>query len=474
MKSNPLQIPKNQSWKGITIYCYHCSRNVSSICKEAGEKPLKECPFGDKHIFKVYTYVPGTAIRKTKNLGRDWKLAVQGAIAFEKEVKNNIQHVEVEPVNKPISKNEEQKIITETVAEDMAWYIGYLYNDPEIVPSFRRKERTKAHILDVERCFRRALKCWGKAGYDIKTLTWENMDEMIIEKFHNHLLHNLKLSNRSYNKNLSMLTSFYDCISQRRKYTIPNPFTSIQRRPTNTNVDTITKEEYERLLEIIQKKELGKHTLKTGEVKIYFKEWMYGAVELGLETGRRNEEIARMKFSDIFENEGKMEYVRILDLKVNRQRGREGSNAKEIIIPVTENLKEVLLRLGYEKYKGSDTYIIGPDEKMTRESITRFFSQSFSHYYNLLGTGKKLTYKNLRKTHISQLSAFMGIDNARLITKHSGSAVMEQHYIDKKVIAMTAKNFKMFEENDKTANERRQELKEARTKTKETNKIIER
>ena len=116
-------------------------------------------------------------------------------------------------------------------------------------------------------------------------------------------------------------------------------------------MNTITKDEYDRLLEIIQKKELGKHILKTGEVKMYFKEWMRGAVELGLETGRRNEEIARMKFSDIFENEGKMEYMRILDLKVNRQKGREGSNAKEIIIPVTENLKQVLLHLGYVRRK---------------------------------------------------------------------------------------------------------------------------
>ena len=63
----------------------------------------------------------------------------------------------------------------------------------------------------------------------------------------------------------------------------------------------------------------------------------------------------------------------------------------------------------------------------------------------------------------------MGIDNARLITKHSGTQVMEEHYVDKKVIAHTAKNFKMF---DQATENRQNEIEKVRSTN--TEKILER
>jgi hypothetical protein len=48
----------------------------------------------------------------------------------------------------------------------------------------------------------------------------------------------------------------------------------------------------------------------------------------------------------------------------------------------------------------------------------------------------------------------------------------EQHYLDKKVIAMTAKDFKIFERKDQSINERQMELQDTRAKIKETKKEI--
>jgi hypothetical protein len=123
----------------------------------------------------------------------------------------------------------------------------------------------------------------------------------------------------------------------------------------------------------------------------------------------------------------------------------------------------------YEKYKGSDKYILAPEEIMKRETINKFMTHAFPHYFKQLDTGRNLSYKSLRKTYISRLSAFMGIDNARLITKHSGTQVMEEHYIDKKVIVHTAKNFKIF---DQATENRKNEIEKIRSINKEL--ILER
>src|SRR5665213_4518229 len=86
----PLYIPPSKKWKGLTVYCYKCKTNMSEVCNENG-KPLSKCQFGEKHVFKVYISVPGTAnARKTKKLNtRDVNEAIKQAIEFEKEVKGN-------------------------------------------------------------------------------------------------------------------------------------------------------------------------------------------------------------------------------------------------------------------------------------------------------------------------------------------------------------------------------------------------
>jgi hypothetical protein len=177
-----------------------------------------------------------------------------------------------------------------------------------------------------------------------------------------------------------------------------------------------------------------------------------------------------MKWNNIHEDDqGNLLYIQAIDFKVSRQKGLEGNNQKPIYVPITDELKDLLFRMGYEIYKGSDKYILAPEESMQRDTIGKFMTHSFPHFFKLLGTGRNLSYKCLRKTYISRLSAFMGIDNARLITKHSGTQVMENHYVDKKVIAHTAKNFKMF---DQATENRQNEIEKIRSTNNE--KILER
>jgi len=448
MENKPLLIPESKKWKGLVVYCNKCKTNVSEICKVSG-KPLKQCPNGDKHVFKVYIHVPGTNNqRRTKKLEtRDINEAIIQAIEFEKEVKENNYQRNIK------ERAIEQKMPL-NILNAMARYVGYLHNDSEIVPEFKKKNRSKKYIEDIEHNFKNFILCLKKNGYNTNELSLDEINDQIISKFHDYILKELKLSNSSYNRAITELTSLYNYhISE--GYQNINPFKSIPRKQVNMNNETITEEEYKALLEIIQKPELGKSKLSNGIMKNMYKPWMKDAVEMGLLTGRRNEEIVQMKWNNIYEDEkGNLLYIRVIDYKVSRQKGQEMDNPKYIYVPVTDELKDLLFRTEYEKYKGTDKFILAPEETMKRDTINKFMTHSFPHYYKQLGTGRNLSFKNLRKTYISRLSGFMGIDNARLITKHSGTQVMEEHYIDKKVIVHTARNFKMFDQNiEKRQNE---------------------
>lgn len=471
--SAPMQksfyVPPNKRIRGLQVvgYCQHCKRNLTrDFCHENG-KSLKHCGHTASQYFKAYVFPPnGGNTRKTKKLkAKNYEDAVREAIDFKKEVKGEIDNRSF--FTPPAKVNNENGVQTNSalLLPMMERYIAVLSNDEKLVPEFKRKIRTEKHIKDVRRNFGYLNTCLKQNGYDVGSLITDSLNDQMLGKFYSYLLEEKKLSNRSYNKAISMFTSFFNYLTE-EGLASKNPFKTIPRQSTaKSKIETISREECEQLLQILQKPELGIQKLSTGETKDLYKKWMCDCVELGLRTGRRNSEVAMMRWSEINEKEN---YLRVEDFKVNRQKGNTEENKKHIFVPLTKELKNLLVRMGYEKYKGSDKYILAPEETMNRDTIKNFMTRSFSHYYRQLNTGKNLSYKCLRKTYISALSANIGIENARVITKHSSTAVMEGHYLDKRVIAKTAENFEVFGEN------RVRELQELRNEKKNKEILIER
>ena len=97
--------------------------------------------------------------------------------------------------------------------------------------------------------------------------------------------------------------------------------------------------------------------------------------------------------------------------------------------------------------------------------MSDILSRGFTHYYDQLNTGRKLTFKCLRKTYITNLEIYMGAGNTKAITGHSGDQVIERNYIDKKEMAKAARGFNVFS----TEKERANDLKEIRDEMKNIN-----
>ena len=139
--------------------------------------------------------------------------------------------------------------------------------------------------------------------------------EEMIGDFHEYLEDKLELGNAGYNRAITNKVSFYNYLVE-EGLTHRNPFSSISRKSIKVNPVGIKQDLFNALAEIIQKSELGIHTFSNGLRKDYYRPSMREAIDLGLHTGRRREEILRMKWKGV-----SFDFIRVPDWKVNRQKG---------------------------------------------------------------------------------------------------------------------------------------------------------
>ena len=349
----------------------------------------------------------------------------------------------------------------------MARYIGWLHN--EDVPAHMVKKRSDDHIKDVERAFRVLAESLKNSGHKISELTVDDINDNVVGETYSHL-ENKKFANRTFNKYFSYYTSFLKWYSEEYNYPLKNYYEKVQRKNLNPQPEAITKSEYEALLkQITPENGVKKYENGVKPTRNVYRSWLADGIRLGLETGRRREEIINLKWSNIKESDG-IQFIKSEDYKVNRIQNRITEEEKKYIyVPVTDSLKGLLNELGYEKYRDADNFILAPDVNICRNRImSDALTLGFSHYYNQLNTARKLTFKCLRKTYITNLQIFFsGNGDTKAITGHSANKVIEENYIDKKEIVKATRSFSVFSKE----NERADELKEIRNV--EKNKSIE-
>jgi integrase len=209
----------------------------------------------------------------------------------------------------------------------------------------------------------------------------------------------------------------------------------MKKKKLKKNSKSISWEEFEKVLELTTR-ENSYFTEKSGKIRNYYKPWLKTAFELGLYTGGRREEVVTMKWDGIkLTKSGDLSRIEVTHFKLTR--ANKNSLAKgevEIkIVPMNEDLKELLYSLGYEKYKGCDRYILAPDETCTRQTMMDTITKTFNHYYRLINTGLEKKFKDLRKTYITALYILRG-EEVYKDTGHEGMNILKSNYIDDEVV----------------------------------------
>lgn len=458
---SPLHIPGNKKYRGLTVFCNKCKRDISNTCGENG-KSLVTCINGDKHVFKLYLHTEGTRnSRKTKAFKtRDVNEAIKQAIEFEKQVKEKVDLDHISKIPKPL----ESAVAVEIpvlLVNALARYIGWLNN--EGVPVHRRKQRSEEHIKDVERAFESLVFALKKGGYNVSKIAIDSIDDKMVGEIYNYLITEKNFSNRSFNKYFGYYTSFLKWFCEEYNVPIRNWFEKVNRKKTNSNPQSISKEEFMSLLKMITP-ENGIKEYSSGKKtkRNLYRPWLKNGLRLAIETGRRREEIVNLKFNNIISDTDGNSFISVEDFKVNRIQNRITEEEKKYIyIPITKSLEQLLVELNFKENQGKDIYILAPEITINRKDMCDVLSRGFSHYYSQLSSDKKLSFKSLRKTYITNLSIFMG-GNAKAITQHSDDAVIERHYLDKQALAKAAKGFQVFSDEP----ERKRELAQTRNSKK--------
>jgi len=157
------------------------------------------------------------------------------------------------------------------------------------------------------------------------------------------------------------------------------------------------------------------------------------------------------------EENGEPLVIKGVDVKVSKQKSTyKYEDVKAIFIPLIQELRELIYRLGYEDNKGSDCYIIAPNEYAKRENLADDVSSIFTFFWKKTGIKRDISFKNLRKTYTTQFDIFLkhgvGTEDA---SNHDSKKILDEHYIDKYTVAkaIVKSNFRVFpkrSENDES------------------------
>lgn len=429
-----LKLPYKDRPSGLFLYCNGCKKYYSS------DKDAK-CKCG-KLVYKARIHIAGTkhgAIPKVIQ-AQDFIEASRLFQEFKQElIGNSYQKVATKK-----SENTPTRLI-----ECFAYYMGYLNNVG--VPMHKQKERDRKYIGKFDFLFNQYKQTLDLNGIDWKILKFTEVNDDMVGFIHDHFLNALNYSNKTYNNNMALLSSFTSHVIKEFNFEYKNPFLGVPDRIVTPKVASVKENEFTNLLEIvtpengIQMKTLKSR--KTMKKTNHYKPWLKWGFRLGLYTGGRSEDIVELKWNDVLiQDDGKFDTLRTIDYKIDSANSNLTSKEERLVkhFAITKELGELLLEMGYETYKGSDKYILAPEDGLKRSNISGILSRSFSHYYDQLNTGKNITFRNLRKTFMTSALREFG-EASTALTNHANISMTNKHYHDKEVTRDEAKlSFSVF------------------------------
>lgn len=428
------KIPAKYSRCGIKIKCLKCTWLVSGLCR-LNNKGIGSCEHKEKHRFIFIVHVPGTSKGKMTRLAKAEKFedALIELVAFKEELKQQGYHkarVKVETVDT-------------TVAGLMTEYINYISGNGS--HAHLSKKLDSDHVGYYKTVFLRFCEAIKKKGHNPEIFDVTKINDDIVEVFHFHV-ENLGFSKTTYSKHFVLMKAFMNWVIDKKDIKMSNAFLHISLQFDKRKKNPITKEEFNKLLEVTTH-ENGSVVDTSGKKRNRYHSWLTTAFRLGLETGLRREELIRLSWNNVREIDHQGEKCYIIDvnnLKNNRRMFGKDVGGFVKPIPVTKGLYSLLIELGYEEKKGRFEYIISRPENLGTKYLLNEISRGFAHFIKLV-TDREIEFKDLRKTYITQLSMRLGKDT-KIFTGHGDDQVLRDSYIAEEFIAANLTDFTVFGE----------------------------
>ena len=413
-----LTLPKNHL-KGLKIYCNKC------------KKYNPKCNHNDDLLYRVVVHIPGTKnSTKIKTLiSKNYEDAVKESIDIIKDLKSNDY--------RDLSADSDSKEYT--IIGAILKYNQYLSGEYELKHLIKKvSEGHRKESLRFIKLFCNVLK----SHHNFEIMRVRDVSVKDVSRFYETMERHY--ASRTFNKCMISLKSFFNFLIEIEKVDMKNPFSVYNSKSVLSTInETITKDEFERILDYIDSSDSLLKLGGKGEVKNMYRDYLKIGYKLFLLTGGRREEVVDLRWSDIYYS-GDTYFFMIKNKKVERNQNIDGNFNK--YIPINSDLLDLLNEMGFEDKKTSNDFILCPDRKESHLTIMNTLSKSFSFYKYKAGITKNISLKHLRKTYISWVNQVMGSDT-RILTSHSTDGVLKEHYLDPTILDTIQKgmlNIKVF------------------------------
>jgi integrase len=427
------KIPAKYSRCGIKIKCLKCTWTISETCR-LNNKGINSCEHKEKHRYMFVVHIPNSSKGKISRLAKaeNFNDALIELLAFKEELKSQGYH------------KAEVKVQTldTSVAGLMKEYLNFISGNG--THAHLGKKLSADHVSYYKMVFLRFCDAIKKAGYNPELLDVKDISDDLVEIFHFYV-EKLGIGKTTYSKHFVLMKAFINWVIEKKDYKINNAFLHVSLQFAKRQKNPIIKEEFDKLIEVTTPENGISIDATSGKRRNRYQSWLTTAFKIGLETGLRREEIVMLAWDHVREinHQGKVCFIiDVNNLKNNRR--MFGKDTGEFVkpIPVTKGLYDLLISMGYEEKKGTSAYIIEREESLDTKYMLNEISRGFAHFIKLV-TDRKIEFKDLRKTYITQLSMRLGKDT-KLFTGHGDDQVLRDSYIAEEFIAANLSDFSVF------------------------------
>src|ERR1043166_7830230 len=235
-----LRIPPGHERSGIKIKCSKCDRHVSEVCP-LNQKKIRTCKFKDSHKFHLIFHVPDTRNDRISKISeaRTFHQALLERAAFVEELrKNNFHKI-------PVIK---EKRLRTSLVELSVEYLNAISGESDL--EVLNRKRSKEHVGHIKKVLTRFSDCMSKKGYTLSRLDVKDIGDQQANDFLQYLK-DYSDSKDLHNTHFVAMKTFFNWIIDVKEYKISNPFRkAVLRIETKRQAAVITREEFDRLLEI--------------------------------------------------------------------------------------------------------------------------------------------------------------------------------------------------------------------------------
>jgi integrase len=401
-------LPKNP-YRGLKIFCRTCRI----------DNP--KCNHYDRLLYRVRIHIPSNSKSvRTKFLeAENYNDAVAECVDFERELKSN---------------GYERTIVTfsesstdYSIGDAVVKYREYMSGESKF--AHLKKNVSQGHIDESIRY------CWllvenVALRKNIKRTRSSDIDITDVSNFYKWAEE--KYAPKTFNKVLIAVRAFFEFLIDIENIDMKNPFRKyVPKVATPPTIDTITEEEFNKILDAVYTFDPIQKLGGKGEKKNLYKPYLKDGFKLFLLTGGRREEVVDLKWSDIYSTPQGVKLFIIDNLKVKRMK-KDNKECKKYI-GINVDLEDFLIELGMNEKIGTDEYILFPNRDVKTKTIMNDLSKGFSHYKEGAGIKKDISLSNLRKTYLTWHHQVLGNDTG-LVSSHSTTQVLEKYYLDPKVL----------------------------------------